>query len=94
MHRVLRLGWLAIFLLGSSAPSTARANPELYERTLRGTAWVISAQGREVAMGSAVLVDAKRRLLLTNYHVVEERTEALVFFPAYDGDGLVTSPAY
>src|SRR5436309_1306185 len=35
----------------------------------------------KVSLGSGVLIDARRKLLITNFHVVEERTDVVVFFP-------------
>src|SRR5262249_51859272 len=70
------------------------ANPQVYERTLRSTAWVVSplAKDKGAAIGTGVLVDQKRKWVLTNYHVVEDRTKAIVFFPMYRNGQVVTEP--
>jgi S1-C subfamily serine protease len=82
-----------ILLLGSLAPPL-RANPEVYERTLHSTAWVVSAQPDRVSSGTGVLLDVSQKLVLTSYHTVEDQPKALIFFPLSEVDQLVTEPAY
>jgi S1-C subfamily serine protease len=65
---------------------------EVYQRTLRSTAYVYvrlrsGAQGN----GTGSLIDKKRRLVLTAYHVVDNTSEVRIFFPAYDATGKVIS---
>jgi hypothetical protein len=40
-------------------------------------------------MGTGWVVDAKRKLVVTNYHVVRDKEAAAVFFPLYVGGALV-----
>ncbi len=80
----------ALFTAGRS-----EANPQVYERTLRSTVWVMSPLGRDrLSYGTGFVVDAKRKWVVTNYHVVEERKQAVVFFPTYRGDRAVSDPEY
>jgi S1-C subfamily serine protease len=74
--------------------SGARANPEVYQRTVRSTAWVISLQeGVVKSTGTGVLIDVERKLVLTNYHVVADRPEVCLFFPSFDNNNeLVVEP--
>jgi hypothetical protein len=66
---------------------------EVYKRLLKSTAVVLITEGanahRPIGLGSGVLVHGERRLLLTNYHVVKESSDALVFFPRYELNGEV-----
>jgi S1-C subfamily serine protease len=60
------------------------SGPEVYRLTLRSTVFVAvrfktGARGN----GSGALIDKKRRLVLTAYHVVREAVEVNVFFPEY-----------
>src|SRR5207253_11091633 len=48
----------------------------------------------QVSLGSGTLVNAKERIVVTNYHVVGEKDVAVVFFPAYTGNDLITSPEH
>jgi S1-C subfamily serine protease len=71
---------------GKTIPSPKAAGvmeaPEIYKRTLRSTAWVLCAN----SSGSGCLVEGQRRLLLTNYHVVQNSKFVNVHFPIYDRD--------
>jgi len=90
----LRLPGLAVVTLLFLA-SNASADPKVYERTLRSTAWVISAIDKDkTSSGTGTLVDARRKWVLTNYHVVEDRTTAVVFFPDYRGDRAIADPKH
>jgi S1-C subfamily serine protease len=59
----------------------------LYARTVRSAAWLLIDSNNR---GSAVLVDRKRKLLLTNYHVVQQAGAVDVVFPAYGKGRLIT----
>jgi S1-C subfamily serine protease len=114
---------LAAMVLVLALAGAARANPEVYEHTLRSTAWILSPitepekdqlaapadpptvkpastaanrnqaeQGTRVSSGTGVLIDARNRLVLTNFHVVEKRPVAILFFPQTRADELVTDP--
>lgn len=92
-RRILTATAAAVVLL--SAAGRARANPDVYERTLRATVWVVSPmEGSRASMGTGVLVDRERRLLLTNYHVVGDRDEVVVFFPAHEAGEVIADPAH
>jgi S1-C subfamily serine protease len=65
---------------------------EIYLRTLRSTAYVTVrfATGLR-GTGTGSLIDRKRRLVLTAYHVVDKGVEVGVIFPSYDLAGKVIS---
>lgn len=77
-------GVLAVTLTASRG----YADTAVYRQALKSTAWVVAKVDEELSRGSGVLVDKQRRLVVTNYHVVREAREALVFFP-YFKDGAV-----
>src|SRR5262245_28104213 len=60
---------------------------ELYRQLLKSTAWVIAADGRRTALGSASVVHREQRLLLTNYHIVRNHPRVIVMFPFFKPDG-------
>lgn len=80
---------LAAAAVLAAAATAAQANSSVYQQAVRSTAWVISPISKEKgdSLGSGALVDAGRRLVVTNYHVVENRKDAMVFFPSFqDGE--------
>jgi S1-C subfamily serine protease len=89
------LGLAAAGLL-LAASATAKANSAVYQQTLHSTAWVLSpVDANSNSTGTGVLVDAQRRLLVTNFHVVEQRKDVVVFFPSYeDGEPVALSRHY
>jgi S1-C subfamily serine protease len=80
--------------VASLVPSgSVRANPEVFQRVLRSTAWVRSPIDKEkTSIGSGALVSVKKRLLVTNFHVVENRPDVLVFFPVYRNGEAINDP--
>jgi S1-C subfamily serine protease len=78
-------------MVAALAGSTARAQAEkVYDKILKSAVWVVvphpdKAVGGKVpfSMGTGTLIDAQKKIVLTNYHVVTEATEIIVFFPAY-----------
>jgi hypothetical protein len=54
---------------------------KVYRQAVPSVAWVHSTRDRGLATGSGSLIDRDRRLVLTNYHVVEDNPRARVFFP-------------
>lgn len=70
----------AAFLTATA--STARADADNYSRTLGSTAWIITSNAdNETSTGTGVFVDAEKRLVLTNAHVVGDSRSAVIFFP-------------
>ncbi len=58
------------------------ANETNYAQTLSSTAWIITSNAEdETSTGTGVFVDAEKRLVLTNAHVVGDSRSAVVFFP-------------
>lgn len=81
MRRML-LGLIGLFLL----PPLARAEEpavgaKVYRQALPSIVWIHSKRDNGLATGSGTLIDAERRIVLTNYHVVEENPNATIFFP-------------
>lgn len=56
---------------------------KLYEQAVPSVVWVLSDRSGGLATGSGALIDADKRLVLTNYHVVGTSPKARVFFPAF-----------
>ncbi len=73
----------------------AVADVETYRSTLRSTTWVLAKANGETSSGAGVLVDAERKLIVTNAHVVGDARAAVVFFPDLrDGHPIVERNHY
>lgn len=87
------VGSLAVLCAAIAAVGTAsvaKADAEVYKKTLESTTWVVAKTEEGISRGSGVLIDAERRLVLTNHHVTLDAREALVFFP-YSKDGSIVA---
>ncbi|MCC9600209.1 serine protease [Stieleria sp. JC731] len=68
---------------------SVRADSGQYQQVLQSVAWVITSNAEnETSTGTGVYVDAEKRLLLTNSHVVGDSRKAVVFFPDSPGGKL------
>ena len=74
--------WLPLIIV-SALPAAGFAQGEgakVYKGAVPSVVWVHSTRDRGLATGSGTLIDKERRLVLTNYHVVQENPNAKVFF--------------
>ncbi len=106
MRPPLRLIGLFLALLitwSSLAPAVASAQSgkgeDVIDRMKRSTAFIVTMverQGRMMARrgsGSLIIKDARRNIVLTNYHVVLKSSEAYVMFPVRKPNGdLIAEP--
>ena len=67
------------FVLAQEATGGAK----VYKQSILSVVWIHSTRPNGLATGSGSLIDAERRLVLTNFHVVEENAKVMVFFPAF-----------
>jgi tetratricopeptide (TPR) repeat protein len=75
---------------GPAADAPPRGE-EIYQQTLRSTAWVKVYQDSKLRkMGTGFLVDRVRKLLITNQHVVDTNESVEVVFPLYQAGLAVT----
>ena len=81
------LRWLPTLLLlafpAALPAQEATGGAKVYKEAVASTVWVHSTRTAGLATGSGTLIDANRRLVLTNYHVVEENPRVTIFFPEY-----------
>jgi S1-C subfamily serine protease len=71
------------------------AGSTVYSKVVRSTVWLQSPRGSSLATGTGSLIDAKNRLVLTNYHVVGEGNQVTAVFPAYrDGQPIAERSFY
>lgn len=74
------------FLASLAAADAARADAANYRKALDSTTWVLSKNSDGTSSGTGVLVDAERKLVVTNAHVVGDSRSAVIFFRDLKGD--------
>ncbi|MFN4260871.1 MAG: trypsin-like peptidase domain-containing protein [Gemmataceae bacterium] len=81
---------------GFFSPAQAQYTGEqIYQRALKSTVWILSpVGGGRAASGTGSLIDAQRKLILTNHHVVGNREEVMVLFPTIQNGKLVAEKDY
>jgi S1-C subfamily serine protease len=94
-HAVLFFGLLAAAL--AAVPSTPQPAAEnvppraVYRRAVAALAWV---RAEDQGNGTGWVLDRRRRLLVTNYHVVGENQTAEVIFPVRLDGALIAERSY
>lgn len=90
--RMTRTNWMPTTLAGLCLAATllltgsARADVKVYQEALKSTTWVLSKNADGTSSGTGVLVDAEKKLVITNFHVVGDSRAAVIFFPELEGD--------
>src|SRR5437763_7796511 len=93
--RLTVLALAALALPAPPAPAQSDGGERVYQNVLKSTVWIYSPRGGgKAATGSGALIDRRRHLVLTNYHVVDDKDDAKVFFPVFRGDRLVAERDY
>src|SRR5437868_15120705 len=83
-HRLAAV--LAVFALPAVAPAQAlptEGGVKVYQSVLKSTVWIISQRPEGTVTGSGSLIDRRRQMVLTNYHVVGDVDRVRVLFPAF-----------
>lgn len=88
MSRLCPAFAVVVAMAGLSA--VAHADATNYSQVLPSTVWIITSNAEsETSTGTGVFIDADRKLVLTNAHVVGDSRSAVVFFPEVK-DGVPT----
>ncbi len=86
---------LAIILSSYSMQlPAARADVQTYRNALKSTTWVLSKNSEGTSSGTGVLIDAEKRLVITNAHVVGDSRNAVIFFAAIKDDTPIVQRSY
>jgi|GEM_PF-1175534 S1-C subfamily serine protease len=100
-HLILSVGLGVVLFTGAACQNLARPQAVVvYERCIDGVVYIETTISEgffrdEIAQGSGFLVDRKRSLVVTNYHVTQEKTKIRVFFPVRDqSNQLITDRNY
>lgn len=77
----------AALVLLSPIRAAELGGEEIHKRALKSTVWILVRDGDKMITGSGSLIDAKQKLVLTNYHVIMDmgiKDTCLVQFPMFD----------
>lgn len=74
------LAIVGLGLISSMLSQTAQADVENYRRTLKTTTWILAKNSEGTSSGTGVLVDADKKLVVTNAHVVGDARNVVIFF--------------
>jgi S1-C subfamily serine protease len=96
---IVGLTCLAALLAGLCLPASAqdrKKEKKLYLRLLRSSTWVVVLKPSKpgsvsFSEGSGWLVNAQRKLVVTNYHVVGKNQNVQIFFPYYSNGQALTA---
>src|ERR1051325_3523394 len=95
MKRNLSPAWFAFTLLMIACQArSGRANPEIYQRALASTGWLINPRESNAALGTCWIADRERNLLITSHHLGGDSKEVLVFFPQQVEGKLAVEASY
>jgi tetratricopeptide (TPR) repeat protein len=81
--------WAGTSLPGGDGKPLTQA--EIYQRTRRGTAWVISP---DASKGTGWIIDRSRRLLITCAHVVGDNKTVDIVFPVHAKAAVIADRSY
>lgn len=72
---------------GAKAAAPKLEPAEIYQRLLRSTAFITADDSQEpMWTGSGWVIDTRRKLLITNEHVVDNLEQVYAIFPEYEGE--------
>src|SRR6266480_1033230 len=75
---------LGIPSLGVGPRLAAQESEDLYEKVVKSCVFIVTPLTKtSYAMGSGSLIDAEKRYVITNYHVVTDKTVVYAQFPRY-----------
>ena len=83
---ICELGLGAALLLACWVPDAlgqTESGEKIYQRTLRGTTWILGIRNDGAATGTGALIDVNHKWVITNFHVAGEANRVLVFFPRF-----------
>lgn len=92
--------WLLLsFFLALTGVPVIAAEPKdgasIYKDAVPSVVWIHSSRNNGMATGSGSLIDKERRIVLTNFHVVQDNPKAKIFFPVFrDGQPIAEKDYY
>jgi len=83
MNRLVLGLFLALLTALPTFAQEPSAGEKVYKQAIPSVVWIHSTRANGLATGSGSLIDAERRLVLTNFHVVDNNPKVTVFFPQF-----------
>ena len=77
----------------TTPPAQPLTGEQVYQRAIRSVTLIEWRTGTGVARGSGFVVDAEKKLVMTNYHVVGTQRNVTVYFPLHDAKGQLITDA-
>ena len=86
----------ACLIPGQSFAQGDGGGEKIYRQSLRSIVWILSPRGGGMmSSGTGSLIDPKKRLVITNYHVVGDNDRVMVVFADYrKGNKLITERSH
>jgi S1-C subfamily serine protease len=93
MKTILSVAVLALALVATGTAKADEAPQSIYKRCVTSVAFVVGAEieGDKRMTGTAFVVDAEQRLLVTCHHVARDATTVKLLFPTRDSKGRVVA---
>jgi S1-C subfamily serine protease len=80
---------VVLAVLAPTAVGQTESGEKIYQRTLRGTTWILGIRNDGAATGTGALVDVTHKWVITNFHVAGDANRILVFFPRFRDGKLI-----
>ena len=80
---------LVLMCCAPGALGQTESGEKIYQRTLRGTTWILGIRDGGAATGTGALIDVNHKWVITNFHVAGEANRILVFFPRFRDGKLI-----
>jgi S1-C subfamily serine protease len=93
-YRIIPIAAAVMLVQFAAADIAPEGGVKVYQSVLKSTVWIISDRPEGTVTGSGSLIDRRRRLVLTNYHVVGETRRVRVMFPQFRDGRLVAERDY
>jgi len=85
---VMCLALLAMVAVWPRTSAADEIDPQaLYKKAVKSCVFIVTPMKGGMGMGSGSLIDVEKRIVLTNYHVVDDRDIVFVQFPMYQKNG-------
>jgi S1-C subfamily serine protease len=92
IRRILPCG---LFLVCLALAAPVRADEKVYQKLLPGAVFIdVKLNNGQNPFGSGVLVDAERKLVVTNCHNVRDQEHVAIAFPARENGKLMSDKTY
>lgn len=76
--------------LNAQQVAEAKRPENVYDKTLGSVVAIMPDIGEDSSIGTGWVLDKRRRLVLTNHHVIEDATDCKVFFPMFKDGELIS----